>query len=149
MDATIEQPALTLKEAEQGIKDWQDKLQEAQAALANHEQQVGQLALAHGVDSVVETEVRLRTEVKRAEAGLQAAQQQREAVRRVEQSKRAEQIRAEADELDKKLNEEAAFLNEWGPKVEAARNRLEYGSRRHSLLLSQADEIERKLKEAN
>jgi hypothetical protein len=47
------------------------------------------------------------------------------------------------------LNEEAAFLNEWGPKVEAARNRLEYGSRRHSLLLSQADEIERKLKEAN
>jgi hypothetical protein len=43
--ATME-PTMTLKEAEQAIQDWQDKLQQAQATLDYHEREIGQIALA-------------------------------------------------------------------------------------------------------
>jgi capsule polysaccharide export protein KpsE/RkpR len=148
MEATIEAPTMTLKEAEALIATWQTSLQDAQNALAHHEQQLGQIALASGAEAATQALMRLQVEVRMAEAGVAAANAQRETVRRAKQAERAVNLRAEAAELNTKLHEDAAFLEEWGQKVAAARNRLEQGSRQHSQMIAMADEIEWRLKEA-
>jgi len=148
MEATIEAPTMTLKEAENVIAEWQDKLQAAQATLATHEQQLGQIALATGVEAATQELMRLQVEVKMAEAGLAGATTQRETVRRAKQAERVIQLRADVIEFGRLADEAALVYNEHAPIAADARNRMEDYSRRASLSELQAGDIEFKLRQA-
>ncbi len=145
MEATIEAPK-TLKEAEAVITLWQSKLQDAQQALAQHEQQLGRLALAGSAESATAELTRLQVDVTIATQAVEASVVQRKTVRRAEQAARVISIRAEAAELHKQAEEAAEIVNELGPKLAAARNRMEHCTRVASQMETQAGEIEASLR---
>ncbi len=144
--ATIEQTPMTLKEAEQAIREWQGKLQQAQQALAAHERQMGQAALNGNAGDVAQELHRLEVDVKVAQQALAAAQGQREAVRRKEQRARAIQLREKAAQLDKLAEEHGAIYQELAPKTESAKNAMWSADREMRAALRMAEDIESKLR---
>ncbi len=147
MEATIEAPTMTLKQAEEVIATWQTSLQEAQNALAHHEQQLGQIALATGVEAATQELMRLQVEAKMAEAGLAAATVQRAALGRAERAAYAIKLRADVIEFTRLADEASLVYNEHAPLAAAARHRMEDYSRRSSLAELSAGDVEFKLKQ--
>lgn len=145
MEAVAEQ--LTLKAAEEGIQEWQEKLEKATAALASYEENIGQIALTSGVENATQGITRLQIEVKMAEAGLAAAQHQGHLVRQREMVERIARLRQEAAELDKQADEYAAFAEEWGPKVENANQQIYYLNLKISTIKRQADDFQYRLQQ--
>ncbi len=148
MEATIEAPTMTLKEAEAEIATWQTSLQDAQNALAHHEQQLGQIALATGAEAATQSLMRLQVEAKMAEAGLAGATVQRAALGRAERAAYATKLRADVIEFGRLADEAALVYNEHAPIAAAAWSRVEDYSRRASLSELQAGDIEFKLRQA-
>lgn len=141
----VEGETMTLKEADDALKTCERQLADAQAALDTYERNVGQHALDVGIDNATQETLRLQIAVKAAQTAVAAAQQQREDARRREQAARVVQLRAEADKLDTQADAHAAFVNEWGPKVQQAREQLGYAATRALRLRDQAADIERRL----
>jgi 6-phosphofructokinase len=148
MEATIEAPTMTLKEAEAEIATWETSLQDAQRALAQHEQQLGQIALATGVEAATQELLRLQVSVKQAEAGVAAATVQRAALGRAERAAHAIKLRADVIEFNRLADEAALVYNEHSPLAAAAWRRVEDYSRRASLAELSAGDIEFKLRQA-
>jgi hypothetical protein len=147
MEVTSEAPT-TLAEAEDIVRQWQAKLTKAQSAVAAYEQQLGQLALSSGASDAPRELQRLRDEVSIASAALAAAQAQREEVKRAERIARVEQLRQQALEADKLADEAATIYNRLAPEAAAAEQRMWHYSRRADRLKQQANEAERRLREA-
>jgi predicted nucleic acid-binding Zn-ribbon protein len=147
MAATIEAPAMTLRQAEDAVIASQSALASAQQALQQHEHEIGAIALRDGVDAATEAMLRLQISVKRAEAALQAALSQRQQVRLAAEAQRIVDLRSMAKKLDARLTEDSLFLKEWGPKVAAAQSNFELGAKRFMLLERQIEEHEARLNE--
>ncbi len=148
MDATIEAPIMSLAEAEKQIGTWKQSLQDAQSALATHEQNLGSIALATSVEDATQALMRLQVEVKMAETGLAGAISQNAAVRRAERVAYAIQLRADVIEFNRLAEEASLVYNEFAPKAAAAWRRVEDYSRRSSLAELSAGDVESKLKQA-
>jgi len=146
MEATIEAPTMTLKEAEVQINTWNQSLQAAQQALSAHERQMGQLALSGNAQAAAQELHRLEVDVKVAQQALEAAQSQRETVRHGELRARAKQLREKAAELDKLAEEHAAIYNELAAKTESAKKNMWDYDREYRAALRNAEDIESKLR---
>lgn len=145
--AVVSEP-MTHRQAEDALKEWQAKLDAARQALADGEANIGQLALAQGADKATAQITRLQVEVRMNEAGLAAAQVQRDEAQRREQLARIVQLRAKWEELNEEAGRHGAIIREWGPKVSQAHESINLVSLQMSTIERQIEEIERKYGQA-
>lgn len=139
----------TLADAQRAIDEWQNKRNEAAAALAQYEQEAGDLVFAGGETGKVAGQLeRLRTEVDLAEAALQAAHRAVAKVKAEERLQRLETLRAEAAAVAQEEQEIAAWLEEHAPAVDAKRCRLKDLMRRSMALDTQIFAVEARIRDA-
>ena len=134
---------LSHKEADTLVKEWEVELQSAQAALAQHEQGIGQYALSKGVDAAHKELTRLQVEVARNQTGLAVAKAQCEMAQRYEQHQTILNERAEVDQLEDEVAELNAFVKEYGQKVAQAQEQIGNKLGRARRLLDHTDELVR------
>lgn len=129
MTATIEPAATTLAEANSTVREWEGRVAAARAALGDYQRDAGAAALSGDAGAVSSRLGELQNNLVVAEAALGEAKRRVGDAARAERVERVRAYRQQAAELHATAEAAATFVNEWGPKVEQARNVMETAAR--------------------
>lgn len=138
---------MDLKAAEGAITEWERRLAKARAVLAQHEDDLGTLALSGRADKALEKLKTFQNDVQIAEQALAAAHRQREAVRDQNTRQHIQDLLQQMENAAEVAAQHGAVLAELGPKFEQARREFEFHTQRHILIGHQVESLEDALRQ--